>query len=454
MKPRPAVSKAVSKRKFSFIADVKIEDLKQIKLKKKTESKVNWAVTAYNEWRDERMRTFKYDPSIYWADLRSLETLEKCNFERAMCAFVPEVTKVRGEGPYPGSTLYQMVLAIQKYLNVHRLTWQLLDDREFPDLKIVLDNVMKERAALNVGMTTRQASVITYQMENHLWETGVLGEHSPDKLRNTVLFLIGINVYLRAIDEHYSLRRDMPSQRSQISFEYNDSGVQCLVYREDFVTKTHDGGINDHRQDRKVVWVYPSENAGRCPVRLTQKYLSLCPTYIKKPNFYLQSRVKFLPNVWYAGQVVGENSIAKVVQELMKEAKIEGFFTNHSLRRSGSTRLFRAGIDRKLVKEATGHRSDAIDKYQITSDEQREAMSRVISGPIVKSHTISKTRVMTEPVENEVKTEDVTSKPCRVKSCTCGENVTNVCEILEKIVTASKQKGKTVIKLEIEISNE
>ena len=55
-------------------------------------------------------------------------------------------------------------------------------------------------------------------------------------------------------------------------------------------------------------------------------------------------------------------------------------FTNHSLRRSGATRLFQANVDRKLVKEATGHSSDAVDAYQVTSDQQRQRLSKVIAG--------------------------------------------------------------------------
>ena len=41
----------------------------------------------------------------------------------------------------------------------------------------------------------------------------------------------------------------------------------------------------------------------------------------------------------------------------MKEVKIEGFFTNHSFRSSGGTRLCNAGVDHKLVEECTGHTS-------------------------------------------------------------------------------------------------
>ena len=38
-----------------------------------------------------------------------------------------------------------------------------------------------------------------------MWKEGVLGEMDPDTLRNTVLFLLGINLMLRAVEEHYAL---------------------------------------------------------------------------------------------------------------------------------------------------------------------------------------------------------------------------------------------------------
>ena len=142
--------------------------------------------------------------------------------------------------------------------------------------------------------------------------------------------------------------------------------ISCL--REDFVTKTHDRGLKDRKSERKVVWVYLSSDPTKCTVCLVEKYLSLCPLYYQRENFYLQCKVKPTPKVWYQEHVIGKNTISKVVQEMVKLAKIDGFFMNHSLRQLGGVRLFRAGIDRKLVKEMTGHRSEA---YQITSDEQR-----------------------------------------------------------------------------------
>ena len=99
---------------------------------------------------------------------------------------------------YPAKTLYQMIVAIQKYLNVNKIPWKLIDSPQFESVKNVLDNVMKEHTQLNVGTVKKQAELITYDQENMLWKEGVLGENSPDKLRNTVLFLLGVNLALRA----------------------------------------------------------------------------------------------------------------------------------------------------------------------------------------------------------------------------------------------------------------
>ena len=446
-------------RKFQFTSAARVEQLKQIKLKDSSESKVNWAVTAYNDWRNARLYNYMYDVGIYEADLNKLESLTPENLQHSLCYFVPEVTKVKGVGPYPGATLYQMIVAIQKYLKINKLDWDLVEGHNFRDLKIVLDNVMQERTAMNIGVNKRQAMVITYETEEFLWNSGILGEHNPDILRNTVLFLIGINVLLRAVEEHHQLRRPMLDQKSQLNFEHNSKGVRCLVYREDSVTKTHDGGLNDMRKDRKIVWVYPSENTVRCPVRLVEKYISLCPqNYMKKSNFYLKSLVKPTPKQWYGCQVVGVNTIAKVVKDMMKVAQIDGFFTNHSLRRTGGTRLFQAGVDRKLVKETTGHSSDSVDAYQITSDAQRASLSRIIAKD--PSATVSVNPDQTENLEEDVacKVKEKPSDNVKLSSqnsvCTCGINKKNIGEVIDNILSRSELKGKTVIRFEIEIQKD
>ena len=82
-----------------------------------------------------------------------------------MCRFIPEVTKTKGDGPYPGKTLYQMVVAIEKFLQLNKFKWKLIHSEEFEELKNVLDNVMKEQCSDNVGNVKKQADLISYEYE-------------------------------------------------------------------------------------------------------------------------------------------------------------------------------------------------------------------------------------------------------------------------------------------------
>ena len=144
---------------------------------------------------------------------------------------------------YPGKTLYQLVVSIQRYLNEQDINWKLVDGPDFKNLRVVLDNLLKERALQNIGITKHQAQFIPVEFENELWEKGILGEETPEKLRNTVLFLVGINCALHAGDKHHELRRESKEKPSQFSFARNEKGEHCVVYREDTVTKTNDGGL-------------------------------------------------------------------------------------------------------------------------------------------------------------------------------------------------------------------
>ena len=107
-----AAARAVTKRCYNFVSSQKLSELRQEKLKRKTKFKMNWGVTAYNEWCEARLQHLGFDHGIFHADLTKLETLTKENFIYAMCYFIPEVTKKKTNDLYPGPTLYQLCAAI------------------------------------------------------------------------------------------------------------------------------------------------------------------------------------------------------------------------------------------------------------------------------------------------------------------------------------------------------
>ena len=121
------------------------------------------------------------DEFIIRSDLRDTARLPKEDFVNSLCYFISEVTKKKIGELYPGATLYQLVVAIQKYLKLHKFSWNLIYGEDFTQVRNVLDNVMKERVEQNIGMNKKQAKLITYDMENNLWQRGYLGTDTPEK---------------------------------------------------------------------------------------------------------------------------------------------------------------------------------------------------------------------------------------------------------------------------------
>ena len=131
------------------------------------------------------------------------------------------------------------------------------------------------------------------------------------------------------------------------------------------------------------------------------------------------------------------------------------FFTNHSLRRSSATRLFQAVVDKKIIREITGHKSDTLDKYAVTSDAQKTEISRILAGN-KKESSNSKSTAETKLDSNDGKINLEDNSKC---SCSSSKKVLNsgeipkIGEMIENIV--SKKKGcRTLVKIEIKIMDE
>ena len=58
---------------------------------------------------------------------------------------------------------------------------------------------------------------------------------------------------------------------------------------------------------------------------------------------------------------------------------MEGNFKNHSMRKSTCTRLFRKGVDPQLIKEQTGHKSEAVMLYKKSNMQQKKEVSDMLS---------------------------------------------------------------------------
>ena len=66
-----------------------------------------------------------------------------------------------------------------------------------------------------------------------------------------------------------------------------------------------------------------------------------------------------------------EQKLQTMVKDMMEEAGIPGNFTNHSLRATGTTTLFDAGVPKVLIQKRSGHKSSkALMLYERVTPEQ------------------------------------------------------------------------------------
>ena len=64
---------------------------------------------------------------------------------------------------------------------------------------------------------------------------------------------------------------------------------------------------------------------------------------------------------------------------MMEDAGIQGHFPNHSTRKSTCTGLFQKVVDPQLIKEQTGHKSNAIMRYKKSNLVMKQKVSDMLS---------------------------------------------------------------------------
>lgn len=342
--------------------------------------KWTWVLRLYEEWRQGRNKSVVDEAYLGEAVIKnSLENMSDDEMDEVLAKFVSEVRKADGK-EYPGKTLYEMVCCIQAYLrNECKRNITLVDKLgcTFKNLNSALNFQMKERASLGIGLNVKQAKVISENDEDYLWKNGFLGNKNPEVLINTLVWVLGLNFALRAGQEHRNLR----FKDSQISLGTDEEGKQYLEYTED-VSKTNSGGLAQIGLKRKTVRAYENKNqTERCPIKLYKEYIAHLPEDVPPNAFYLRPLQKPKGNVWYYKIAAGREKLGNVVAKIMKSAKFEGYYTNHSLRRTCATRMYDKGIPEQLIQETTGHRSsDGVRAYKRTSSSAKRKASEIVQG--------------------------------------------------------------------------
>ena len=81
----------------------------------------------------------------------------------------------------------------------------------------------------------------------------------------------------------------------------------------------------------------------------------------------------------FGEQAVGVNTLSSIMKTMCSEAGIEGYYTNHSGKRTCATTLYKAGVPEQEIMNRTGHRSvESVGKYKITSNDMLKDISNIL----------------------------------------------------------------------------
>ena len=125
-----------------------------------------------------------------------------------------------------------------------------------------------------------------------------------------------------------------------------------------------------------MVQQFPCASAGnRCHVHLLDLYVLKLPEEAKQKGGFYFTPLKKVPSdaekPWFSSIPIGWNKLDRYVKEMFEEAGIHGK-SNHSLRVTGATRMYRCGIAEKTIQSRTGHKSvDALRVYERPGQEQQ-----------------------------------------------------------------------------------
>ena len=362
--------------RFSLATENTIEELKNSSKNANTTKSTTFWFNVLTKWCRERQFSEKieeYEP----ADLNNL--LEQ---------FYAEVKNKHGEDYEPDS-LKIMLTALDRHLKDKGYAFSIVRDREFSSSKQVLDGKAKQLRLAGRGKRPNKARQVSNEEEEELWQSGKLGDGSPETLINTMWWLLTQHFGLRGRQEHHGMRMD------DLHIARGEDGLEFVEFAEG-PTKTRPGGLNfKHRQFQPRMFATGGQ---RCPVGLFRQYVSRRPINMQNTGpFYLSIKTnrRVDERTWYKVQPMGVNKINSMMKTIVAGTSLESSekrFSNHSARKTLVNKMKKANLERSAIAKVTGHRSlQSLDDYDEADEQEQRDLSWAISKKNAHSSALATT---------------------------------------------------------------
>ncbi|XP_076119363.1 zinc finger MYM-type protein 2 isoform X2 [Alosa pseudoharengus] len=220
----------------------------------------------------------------------NLLSLKAPRLSQALSRFVREVRRPKGERYAPDSILY-LCLSIQKHLQDKGRTDDLFSDPCYRQFGEELNKILKDWQP----SVLPDGSMWGRVQERCLWDSGQLGEQSPEALLRSLVYLNTKYFGLRTVEQHLRLSFANvygPSRTDPLTHEVSVRIRVPSISQDEHQVQT---GNKRKRQQNDYEPDDGSGGSSHCPVkkhecRLYEVYLSKCPVSVRQRAdlFYMQ----------------------------------------------------------------------------------------------------------------------------------------------------------------------
>lgn len=356
--------------RFAICSTQQINETVENSISSNTKKNNNWCTKVYRDW--VTWRNNQGDRRFLLLD--ELSTATKADISNSLCHFIFEIRRRDGK-QYPPNTLYNIACGVGRFIKNDNPDVKILskEDVAFAYFQKCLDSRMIDLTKQGIGAVKIQASPVNTDQESQMWESGGFSLTDSSGLQRAVYFYMCKAFGLRACDEHRKL------DITQLSFDEDSCGRYVKFTGRD--NKVYKGGLNDRKYVAKEVKQYDSDNP-RSVYKILELYIKcLHSCGIFHGPFYRRPLENITNQPRFGITPVGVNKIRQFLPQTAAIAELKGHFTAHSGKVTCATTLFHQNIDEQLIKDRTGHRSDAVRSYKRVSENQEKKVSAVLDPP-------------------------------------------------------------------------
>lgn len=314
----------------------------------------------------------------------AIERLSPQQLDSYLSKFLLAVRKKNGE-EYEPTTLRGFLSSVERYLRKHRYSESIITGQNFARTREALKSKQKQLKREGKGNKPFEASSLTQEEIDILYERQAMGMTTPQALVNALWFNNCLHFGLRGGKEQRDLKW------GDVVLKTDTGGKEYLEYATERQTKTRPG---DNPVNTRVVKPRMYENLAvspeQNPVFLYKLYKSKRPEQSLENDapFYLSinhasvSKLALPATKWFKPQPMGVNKLNSLMKNCAEVAGI-GFdkrITNHSARKTLVQKLQDNNVPPTQIVQVTGHKNlQSVNNYSSLRDNQQEAISSILS---------------------------------------------------------------------------